>query len=56
MADGSLLLRVWVGLVAVVALVSGVQCFLDPEYPLRRIYTLSPHEGNLLVVEHARAT
>lgn len=40
-----LLLRAWVGLVAVMAAVNAVQCFLDPQFPQKRIYTLKPDEG-----------
>lgn len=50
-----LLLRIWVGLVAVIALLNGVQCFLDPSYPLKRIYTLSPAEGYRYTCMHGSA-
>ena len=40
-----LLLRIWVGLVAAIAVVNAVQCFLDGQYPQKMIYTLQPHEG-----------
>ena len=39
------LLRWWVGLVAVMALVNAAQCFLDQQYPRHRIYDLQPTEG-----------
>ena len=39
------LLRIWVGLVAAMAVVNAVNCFLDQEYPKTRIYDLQPLEG-----------
>ena len=44
------LLRCWVGLVAAMALVNAVQCFLDQQFPRDRIYDLQPSEGDLIVV------
>ena len=38
-------LRVWVGVIAAVALASAVQSFLNGQYLQERIYTLQPHEG-----------
>lgn len=38
-------LRVWVGVIAAVALVSAVQSYLNGQYLQERIYTLQPHEG-----------
>ena len=43
-------LRVWVGVVAVMALGSAVQCFLNEQYPQQRIYTLRPSEGDHLYI------
>ena len=39
------LLRGWIGLVAAMAVVNAVQCFLDQQYPKARIYDLQPSEG-----------
>ena len=44
------LLRCWVGLVAAMALVNAVQCFLDQQFPRDRIYDLQPSEGDWIVV------
>ena len=38
-------LRGWIGLVAAIALVNAVQCFLDQQFPKTRIYDLQPSEG-----------
>ncbi|CAI8055505.1 Ergosterol biosynthetic protein 28 homolog [Geodia barretti] len=43
------LLRCWVGLVAAMALVNAVQCFLDQQFPRDRIYDLQPSEATRLL-------
>lgn len=45
MAVRFLLLRCWVGLVGIVAVVNALQCFFDPKYTSRRLYTLDPQQG-----------
>ena len=45
MAVRFLLLRCWVGLVGVIAVVNALQCYWDPGYTSRRIYTLDPKQG-----------
>lgn len=42
-------LRAWVGVVAVMALGSAVQCFLNAQYPQQRIYILQPSEATPLL-------
>ena len=48
MAVGFLLLRCWVGLVGVIAVVNALQCYWDPQYTSTRIYTLDPKQGSWL--------
>ena len=40
-------LRCWVGFVGVIAVCSGVHCYVDQAYTRKRIYTLQPKEGVL---------
>ena len=44
MAVCFLLLRCWVGLAGIVAVVNALQCFFDPKYTSRRLYTLDPQQ------------
>ena len=47
MAVSFFLLRCWIGLVGVIAVVNALQCYWDPHYASRRIYTLNPKQGRV---------
>ena len=47
-------LRVWIGLVGTTAILSGLQCFINEQYPQNRIYSTQPDQGEPLLAVRNR--
>ena len=46
-------LRAWIGLVGATAILSGLQCFINEQYPRNRIYSMRPDQGELILAHLA---
>ena len=53
MADSKMILRVWIGAVAGMALTTTLHCYTKFHFPAENIFRLTPHQGEALSGAHA---